>query len=130
MIKLLNSYYDEMDGISEATIQTDLGNFIGYAFLNEEDRDKASTYLGCEIAEARAIINYKRQKLYRVNVEIELLKNLPFSNEIEKIYKNKLDVKKNLKSDIKAIREGIDKHIDLRYDYLEKMEKKKKEEQE
>lgn len=130
MIKLLNSYYNEMDGVSEATIQTELGNFIGYAFLNEEDRDKASTYLGCEIAEARAVIHYKRQKLYRVNVEIELLKNLPFSNEIEKIYKNKLDVKKNLKSDIKAIREGINKHIDLRYDYLEKMEKKKKEEQE
>ena len=45
MIKLIEAHFDEENGTSCVTLNTDLGKFYGYAFLNEEeDAEIASAY--------------------------------------------------------------------------------------
>ena len=76
MFKLVKSNYDKEDGISFVEIQTDYGNFCDYSFLNPEDEDVASSFLGCELAEYRATIQYFEKCLVRVNIQINCLEDL------------------------------------------------------
>lgn len=72
-IKLIDSTYDEESGISCATISTDLGEFTGYAFLNPEDKEIASSYAGCNYAERRAVMYYYEKKLKILKNKIQVL---------------------------------------------------------
>ena len=53
--KLLFSDYDEKTGISKATIQNRYGIVSATSKIHPEDKDHASRFLGCEIAELKAI---------------------------------------------------------------------------
>lgn len=75
-IKLDESYYDEESGYSYVLLRTDLGYFLGEAFLSDEDKDIASRYAGCNYAERRAVIKYYR---YKVKLIERKLKNLKYS---------------------------------------------------
>lgn len=64
MFKMKMSNYDKESGVSIVTLSTDLGEFTGVSRLHEDDREIASSFFGCEIAEIRALIAYsKRQKM-------------------------------------------------------------------
>lgn len=63
MFKMKMSNYDKESGVSIVVLSTDLGEFTGVSRLHEDDRQNASEFFGCEIAELRALIAYtKRQK--------------------------------------------------------------------
>jgi len=84
MLKLTQADYDKESGISYVTIQTDLGNFYGYAFLNkEEDADIASAYFGCELAEMDATLQYYIKKRYIL------------AQGLEALYRFRVDIKRN-----------------------------------
>lgn len=84
MIKLIESHYDEESGISFVALNTDLGKFYGYAFLNkEEDAEIASAYFGCELAEMDATLQYYQHK-----------RNL-LSQGLEALYRFRVDLKRN-----------------------------------
>lgn len=64
MFKVKMANYDKESGVSIVTLTTDLGEFTGVSRLHEDDRENASSFFGCEIAEMRALIAYsKRQKM-------------------------------------------------------------------
>ena len=64
MFKVKMANYDKESGVSIVTLATDLGEFTSVSRLHEDDRENASSFFGCEIAEMRALIAYsKRQKM-------------------------------------------------------------------
>ena len=150
MIKLIESHFDEESGISCVTLDTDLGKFYGYAFLNkEEDAEIASAYFGCELAEMEATLqyyDYKRfllaqglEALYRFRTDLK--RNSQYNSEsfevqlLEKRIKQKETQKhlydvmiKNLKNAIKTRPEQRIKNIEMINQVLEKNKQKKDEE--
>ena len=84
MLKLTEAHFDEESGISCVTLDTDLGKFYGYAFLNkEEDTDIASSYFGCELAEMDATLQYYDKKRYLL------------AQGLEALYSFRVDLKRN-----------------------------------
>ena len=150
MIKLIESHYDEGSGMSYVVLNTDLGKFYGYAFLNkEEDAEIASAYFGCELAEMEANLqyyDYKRfllaqglEALYRFRTDLK--RNPQYNSEsfevqlLEKRIKQKETQKhlydvmiKNLKNAIKTRPEQRIKNIEMINQVLEKNKQKKDEE--
>lgn len=147
MIKLIQSNYDEESGMSCVTLDTDLGKFYGYAFLNkEEDIEIASAYFGCELAEMDATLQYYNHKrfllaqgleaLYRFRVDLK--RNPQYNSEsfeselLEKRIKQKENQKhlydimiKNLKKAIKIRPEQRIENIKLINQVLEKNKEKR-----
>ena len=74
--KFLDATFDNVSGISTATIQTELGIFEGKAQLHDEDRDIVSAYEGCKYAEGRAIIKYHKAVLKQKKAIYNNLKNI------------------------------------------------------
>ena len=74
-IKLIESWYNEKDGISYAKITTDYGEFEGWASLHEEDEDIASKYAGCQYAEQRAVLKYIKFRIRILAYQIKALIN-------------------------------------------------------
>ena len=136
MFKLVKSNYDKEDGISFVEIQTDYGNFCDYSFLNPEDEDVASSFLGCELAEYRAIIQYFKKCLTRVNIQINCLEDLKsrLGHEeptLEKRLKQYKDYKKEITDNIKSLKEVINNKLENRLviiDHMKKIKEKKTEE--
>lgn len=147
MLKLIKSNYDEESGMSYVELNTDLGKFYGYAFLNkEEDADIASAYFGCELAEMDATLQYYNHKrfllaqgleaLYRFRVDLK--RNPQYNSEsfefelLEKRIKQKETQKhlydvmiKNLKKAIKVRPEQRIENIKLINQVLEKNKEKR-----
>lgn len=147
MLKLIKSNYDEESGMSYVELNTDLGKFYGYAFLNkEEDADIASAYFGCELAEMDATLQYYNHKrfllaqgleaLYRFRVDLK--RNPQYNSEsfefelLEKRIRQKETQKhlydvmiKNLKKAIKIRPEQRIENIKLINQVLEKNKEKR-----
>lgn len=134
MIKILKAEYKE--GLSQVILNTDCGTFYGTALLHEEDKDIASSFLGCEIAEYRATIAYFTEKLKRINIEILTLESLrqDFIKRyrenyhecelLEKRLKEKQILKKEYKGNIKSLSELIKNKIENRITILNKIKEK------
>lgn len=55
-VKLLQSNWNPETGRSEVVISTKYGKFSAHAQVADEDKEYASRFLGCEIAEKKAVI--------------------------------------------------------------------------
>lgn len=136
MFKLVKSDYNKEDGISFVEIQTDYGNFCAYSFLSPEDTEVASSFLGCELAEYRATIQYFEKCLIRVNIQINCLEDLKlrFNQEepvLEKRLKQYKDYKKEIVDNIASLKEVINNKLENRLviiDHMKKLKEKKTEE--
>lgn len=80
MFKIKNANYDEVSGVSIVTILSELGEFTGVARLHEDDKENASHFFGCEIAEIRAYIQYSKKRqfiaLHQYKAFKDMYKNL------------------------------------------------------
>lgn len=74
-IKLIDSYFDEENGISYARINTDYGEFEGWSQLHEEDKSISSTFAGCQYAETKAILKYMKYRIKLINERIKALED-------------------------------------------------------
>lgn len=74
-IKLIESHYNEDDGFSYAKINTDYGEFVGFAQLHKEDSEIASRYAGCQYAERRAVLKYMKHRIKILAWQIQALNN-------------------------------------------------------
>lgn len=150
MIKLIEAHFDEESGTSCVTLNTDLGKFYGYAFLNEEeDAEIASAYFGCELAEMEATLQYYNKKRFLLaqglealySFRVDLKRNPQYNSEsfevqlLEKRIHQKENQKriydvmiKNLKNAIKTRPEQRIKNIEMINQVLEKNKQKKDEE--
>lgn len=138
MIKFLESNFDKNSGISCVKIATECGIFYGYALLNPEDKKYESGYLGCEIAEMRAIKDYYERKIHFLNTRILTLEdvakdirvNKQFDSEhfeyqiILKRLKQAKDQKQEFKEIIKDIDAAIEVKLDARVALVDRLEKK------
>jgi hypothetical protein len=141
MIKLIDSNYDKETGVSWSKIRTEIGDFEGAAFLHPEDRDSASSFLGCEIAEYRATIHYFEKKLMILNIKNEALEKLKidfdradlmdaetsfYRKTLRKRLEQNYIQKKEYKANIMSLRKVIDDMIDTRIEILKKLKKEDK----
>lgn len=75
-IILLKSEFSMESGISEVTIDTDLGRFSGRSVASEEDKKWFSSYRGCQYAEIKAIRKYLKANIKKLKAELKTLQNL------------------------------------------------------
>ena len=139
MIKFLESNYDKECGMSCVKIATECGIFYGYAWLNPEDKEYESEFLGCEVAEMRAISDYYKRKIHFLRTRLvtlydiarDIRNNPQFDSEhfeyqiIQKRIAQNEEQKAIYKEYIKDIKEAIDYKLDARVELVEKLKKKK-----
>lgn len=70
---LAKAEYDINTKISTTIIKTDIGEFVGTSFCQEEDREYESQYFGCMIAEWKAVRKYCKAKRSIVMAQISSL---------------------------------------------------------
>ena len=138
MIKLAQADFE--DGFSCVSIDTDCGKFSGVANVHPEDADIQSSFIGCEIAEYRGIISYFKEKLKRLNIEINTLENLrndfikTYKEQyhectlLEKRLKQKQELKKEYKKNIQSLTDIIKNKVKNKIIINNKKKKKKKRE--
>ena len=85
-IKMIKSNFDEITGISEVTIATDIGEFSGTSKLHDEDRNISSSFAGCQYAEMRAVIKYMKRKMHNLDMQIKGLTDFQSSLKCRKDY--------------------------------------------
>lgn len=85
-IKMIKSNFDEITGISEVTIVTDIGEFSGTSKLHDEDRNISSSFAGCQYAEMRAVIKYMKRKMHDLDMQIKGLTDFQSSLKCRKDY--------------------------------------------
>lgn len=81
-IKLKES--DFTNGISTIVLATELGEFVGTARLNPED--KASSFFGCELAELRAKLKYFKIKKKNAYIAWKTFSDFEYNLEQGKDY--------------------------------------------
>ena len=85
-IKMIKSNFDEITGISEVTIATDIVEFSGTSKLHDEDRNISSSFAGCQYAEMRAVIKYMKRKMHDLDMQIKGLTDFQSSLKCRKDY--------------------------------------------
>ena len=64
--------YEPENGNTSVNIWTDIGRFWGYSRFNyEKDKGEPSEWIGCSIAEDRAMIKYTNEKIALKKAEIK-----------------------------------------------------------
>ena len=99
-IKMIKSNFDEITGISEVTIATDIGEFSGTSKLHDEDRNISSSFAGCQYAEMKAIIKYMKYKVKIINERIKGLDNCRKTLENKKNYNHNSDENRTIRKQI------------------------------
>lgn len=102
--------YDKETGISTVVISTSLGEFDGYAFLHELDRDYDSRFVGCEYAELRAVNKFleEENRIYTICIKYaEKLYTIIKSKEDKKLVRDEIDsLTKEKRANKKQIKEN------------------------
>ena len=144
MIKLIDSHYDKEDGgIACVRIATECGYFEGYAFLHPDDEQYESEFLGLEVAEMRATIEYYEKKLHFLNTRLlalydiakDIRSNPQYDSEhfeyqiIQKRIRQNEEQKEIYKEYIKDIKEAIKTKLEAHTIFINKINKKIKEKQ-
>jgi hypothetical protein len=76
MKKKISFDYDKEAGLTIAQLRTPKGTFFGTSQKHPDDKFNSSEYIGSEIAEARAYINFINDKIYDKKNELKGLKRL------------------------------------------------------
>lgn len=119
---ILESNFDGT--ISYVKIKTKLGHFEGYAYLHPIDDDYASSFLGCEIAEYRAIIDYLKKKRYITNIQIQTLENFKENKKVMDKIKSIEGNKRLIDLQIRTLKVIIKEKEKEHHNFIEKNLKK------
>lgn len=104
--------YEPENGNTSVTIWTNIGRFFGNSRFNyEKDKGEPSEWIGCSIAEDRAMINYTNQRIALKKAEIKGLMRF-----IKSYYK---DPKTQAKADnlLQAMTEELKELLEEREEY-------------
>lgn len=103
--KLLFSHYEPDSGISIVGMRNKYGYFEASACLHPEDIPYASSFFGCQVAEAKCMIKTHEERIRLINIKIKTLENFekslknlkdynPYSIECRKLRKQIYILKK------------------------------------
>jgi hypothetical protein len=125
-MRVIDSSYNALTGVSTTTIATEIGNFTGTATLRDDDKDIESYFAGGYYAELHAIKKYKKTKIkmirQRINLLNSLLEEMDSANmeSATKIIKSRIANSKSiiltLEREIAGIPDLIDKDIATRHE--------------
>lgn len=112
-MKFISSSYCEKTGVSTVTIQHLGVKFIGIAKLHPDDRDHASRFEGCWLAEQRAIIlalKYERYMAKKKSDEaIDFLKSCECYSNFDKDSPTARSIYRQVNRRIKKVNDITDK---------------------
>lgn len=138
-MKLLYGEYNFNTGKSTVTLADRYGKYTGYAKLHPDDKDNESHYMGCHIAEKRALIKALKNRRRRTKIKLNAIENVTNDiqmnvfpkeehKEIKKILYSKIkDYSKQIKRIDELIEEvetSIKERIQMREKILNKGQKK------
>lgn len=126
-MKFLYGYFDQETGKSQVGLVDKYGRYIGYAYLHPDDKNNASRFMGCRLAQQRAWIKglQTRRRVFKLKIQtiIEVYKDLQKNCDISekgitqrfyyriKCYDNEI---KELEQQIQDIKNDIKKRIQMR----------------
>lgn len=130
-MKFLYGYFNEQTGESIVTLANKYGHYTGYAYLHPDDKNNASQYAGCDLAEKRAWLDSLRKDHRRIKFQLKAIQNLAKDININcdyidpkikrrfniqlKLYQSALD---EIEEEIKELNESIEKSIKIREEIL------------
>lgn len=137
-MKFLYGYFDQSTGESIVALADKYGTYIGQAKLHPDDKNNASEYMGCGIAQRRAWIkalqNRRRRAKIKLNTVKDLMKDihLNYQGLLHYGLKRRFNLKirdysneiKDINNQIEQIKDDIKKRIKIRNDLIEKINKK------
>lgn len=138
-MKFLYGDYNFNTGKSTVTLADRYGRYTGYAKLHPDDKDNESHYMGCNIAEKRALIKGLKNRRRRTKIKLNAIENVTNEiqmnvfpkeehKEIKKILYSKIkDYSKQIKRIdelIEEIENSIKERIQMREKILSKGQKK------
>jgi hypothetical protein len=126
MKKKISFDYDKEAGLTIAQLRTPKGTFFGTSQKHPDDKFNSSEYIGSEIAEARAYINFINDKIYDKKNELKGLKRLlcamppetPGRNYAEHLYKAISFEISDLEEDKQFYKNRINQVIEARKIYI------------
>lgn len=83
MKKKISFDYNKETGLTIAQLKTPKGTFFGMSQQHPDDPFPPSETIGCEIAEARAYINFINDQIYDKSNELKGLKRLLYTIPVE-----------------------------------------------
>ena len=132
-MKLLYSYFFPATGESTVAIANRDGVYIGSAKLHPDDKNSASQFAGCRLAECRAWLQYLHKELSRQKLMLKTIQNLKrdidlHSPNIDQQTQRRINLKlrdysnniQSLKDDIKQLENKIKKDIEIRDSLLKR----------
>lgn len=134
-MKFLDSFYNKYEGKSIVTLADKYGIYTGYAKVHPLDKENASEYAGCAIAESRAWIKALKSRRRRTKIKLntieEVIKdiNLNANNYIDVskrlniLFKKYTKEIKEIDKNIEEINNSIKKRLEARKKILDKQKK-------
>lgn len=131
-MKFLYGYFNQDTGESVVTLADRYGTYTGQAKLHPDDKDNASQYMGCGLAQRRAWIKALQNRRRRIKIKIQAIKEIivdinVFANDYADINKRlKCKLKsynkeiENIENLIKEIQNNINKRIEVRDNLINK----------
>lgn len=131
-MKFLYGYFNQDTGESVVTLADRYGTYTGQAKLHPDDKDNASQYMGCGLAQRRAWIKALQNRRRRIKIKIQAIKEIivdikVFANDYVDINKRlKCKLKsynkeiENIENLIKEIQNNINKRIEVRDNLINK----------
>lgn len=120
-MKFLHGEYDSTTGKSTVALADRYGQYIGYAKLHPDDKENESNYMGCNIAEKRALIKMLKSRRKRIKIKLNATENI--INEIHnKVSPN--DIHRDIKKVLYFKTKDYNKQIERINTLIEEIEKK------
>ena len=123
-MKIISQSFNRETGVSSIELQDKNYHGIGFAKMNPEDKEYYSKYTGFRLAELRANIKKKKQKISKLKIQLNTVRTLKndlihFNKEIPKNIERRINLAirnyaqeiESLKLEIESIKEIIDKNI-------------------
>lgn len=125
-MKFLYGYFDQNTGKSVVLLADRYGKYIGQAKLHPDDKNHASQYMGCALAQQRAWIKGLKKRGSRIKIKINTIKSIIKDIELNiednkeiikrlniqlKNYNNQIN---DINNQIKEIEQNIKKRIQIR----------------
>ena len=132
-MKFLYSYFFPETGESTVALSDKNGVYIGTAKLHPQDKEFASEYAGCRLAQKRAWIQYLQRQLRIKKIQLKTIKNLIKDinlncNSIDPKIQRRFNLKlrdytneiQELTNNINLLNEEIKKDIKIRDSLIER----------
>ena len=115
-MKFLYGYFDQNTGKSVVALADKYGRYIGQAKLHPDDKNNASQYMGCALAQQRAWIKGLKKRSSRIKIKINTIKII--IKDIELNIENNKEIIKRLNIQLKNYNNQINNINDQIKDLL------------